>query len=404
MAQQAGVIFEHASELKLFTLGQNKRVEAWIARNWKRASMTGPIDKSYVSKALSSLPVLEPVVKALDLLFDDIRADPWAWCKPPERVEDMPEYAPLSWWYDVLKPPVPWTAFACMSSRPLKEAYREVTQTRLSEWSSRLRAACDQFMADHDLLRALRADEDPEYQYYGDGQRHRVGNPGLRGRTPEEIGLAYAFSRAMMPLPLIEEARLDYDRPNASPVHDHISEPIEPWMGLAFEGVERGYWEDPRQSQTYRWVLDLPEGAHVEVEHKVLYYWDGSRYLVEDVAKFARIKPGESATWRDTTQKEHDLQFTGIERKHDTVEELLARRGQWIADHWASMKADWAGPGLGGIMRRNAQPDGVPESEAVAFFDAAVEWARTSPDVRAEQEDVARARSKVMRDNWRRRS
>ena len=57
MVQKSGVVFEHASAVKLFTLGQNKRVEMWIARNWERAGMAGPIDKSYVSKALSSLPV-----------------------------------------------------------------------------------------------------------------------------------------------------------------------------------------------------------------------------------------------------------------------------------------------------------------------------------------------------------
>lgn len=31
MAQNAGVPFKHTYELKLFTLGQNRRVEAWIA-------------------------------------------------------------------------------------------------------------------------------------------------------------------------------------------------------------------------------------------------------------------------------------------------------------------------------------------------------------------------------------
>ncbi len=389
MAQKAGVPFAHASELKLFSLGQNRRVESWIAHNWERAGMTGPIDKSYVSKALSSLPVLEPVVNALGILFDEITSDPWEWCKPPEQVEDLADYAPLSWWYVVLDPPVAWTAFASMSSRPLKAAYREVTQTRLSEWRSRLRAACDQYKADHALVRALRADEAPEYCQDDDGQRHRVGNPGLHGRTPDEIGLAYALSRMTLPLPLIKEARLAYDRPNASPVHDHVSEPVEPWNGLEFEGVERADWES----------LETRDGRPVyrQVENHVRYYWDGQRYQIEDIyeGQFARVRDADSGQWRDTTAEERDHMITRMERKHETVDELLARRDQWIADKWASAQEDNAAP-LSFSEIKMGTKSRIPTTfeDVVAAFEREVESLRTSHVARNEQVDLARARMK----------
>lgn len=400
MAQKAGVIFEHGDEVRRFLRGRNRVVEGWLNKNWERldVGMTGPVTRETVSKVLSGRSVLEPTVKALHILRDEIRADPWAWCKPPERVEDVEgirDYAEYSWWYEVLQPPVPWTAFASMSIRPLKLAYREVTQTRLSEWSSRLRAACDQFMTDQALVRALRADMNPEFQFWGledsgwrlggTGQRHRVGNPGLHGRSPEEIGLAFALSKADLPLPLIEEARLAYTRPNASPVDDHVSSPVEPWNGLEFEGVEWTDWEDVVQKDR--------RTIYTRVEHRVVYHWDGARYQVADVdgGQFVRVMDG--GKWRPTTARERELMITRIVRKHETADELLARRDQWVADRWVELKEDWAGEGLGGIMQRQAQPDGVPESEAVRAFEAAVERARLSHDVRNEQEDLALARS-----------
>jgi hypothetical protein len=383
MAQKVGVVFEHGDELRRFLRGRNRIVEAWLNQNWDRldVAMAGPVTRDTVSKVLGGRSVLEPVVKALHVLRDTIRANPWAWCKPPERVEDaegIRDYAEYAWWYDVLQPSVSFSRFERMTAQPLPPDEREYLNERLSDWSSRLKGACDQFMADHELLRALSADDAPKYQYHG-GRRGRVGNPGLHGRTPEEIGLAYALSRATLPLPLIEEARLAYERPNVSPVHDHVSEPIVPWMGLEFEGVEIEDWEDTRRPASHRLVLELPPRTAVQVEHKVIYYWDGSRYQVEDVEKFARIKTGYSATWRDTTSKERDLLVTGIERKHDTVEELLAKREAWIAEVLAE------------------KPVGTTESEVVALFDAMVDRLRVNQDALREQEDLARARSKFKR-------
>mgnify|MGYP003645526693 CR=1 FL=1 len=44
------VVFAEAEALRQFTIGQNMRVEAWVADNWERVGLTGPIHKSTVSK------------------------------------------------------------------------------------------------------------------------------------------------------------------------------------------------------------------------------------------------------------------------------------------------------------------------------------------------------------------
>lgn len=402
MAQKAGVPFKHASELKLFTLGQNRRVEAWIAQNWDRAGLTGPLDKSYISKALSGLPILEPVVKALDMLFAEICADPWAWCEPPEHVEDMPEYAPLSWWYVTLSPPIPWTTFSTMSVRPLKEAYREVTQTRLSEWRSRLKGACDQYKADRALVEALRADVTPEYQHWvqeesgwrlaqSGGQKYRVGNPGLRGRPADEIGLAYALADTSLPLPLITEARLAYQMPEAWPVDDHVSEPVEPWNGQEFEGVEWVEWKGLGGA-------DLNLGL-CEVENRVVYCWDGERYVIADlpdgVGRAVRLRQRTGngyywLPWRAATFRERDLIKYGFTRAHDTEEELLSMRDEKIAEIWEGQQESWAENSPYSPFNQKHYPDGIPEAVAIAQFEVNLERARTNPKVRDEQAEIAR--------------
>lgn len=400
MAQKAGVIFEHGDEVRRFLRGRNRVVEGWLNKNWARldVEMTGPVTRETVSKALGGGGILEPTFKALHILRDEIRADPWSWCKPPERIEDVEgirDYAEYSWWYDLLKPTIPFHRFERMPKHPFPADESEFLQERLDAWSSRLRAACDQFMTDQALVRALRADMNPEFQFWGledsgwrlggTGQRHRVGNPGLHGRSPEEIGLAVALSRVPLPLPLIEEARLAYDRPNASPVHDHVSEPVEPWNGLEFEGVEWVLDEDVVQKER--------RTTYTQVEHRVVYYWDGSRYQVEDVAdgQFVRMKDGQN--WRDTTAQERDLMITRIIRKHETADDLLARRDQWIANDWAEKQAEWSGGGMMAVLARREFPDGVPESEAVRAFESTLAHRLGNLDAMHEQEDLARARS-----------
>ena len=51
-------VFSHAEAVRRFTLGQNKRVENWIARNWERLGLSGPVHKATVSNALNSNPYL----------------------------------------------------------------------------------------------------------------------------------------------------------------------------------------------------------------------------------------------------------------------------------------------------------------------------------------------------------
>ena len=283
MAQKAGVIFERGDELRMFMRGRNHRVENWLNDNCVRLGLEGAVHPTNLSRALIGRPSSETLVQALRALVDEIRADPWEWCKPPARIEDVEgiqEYATYGWWYDLLDPTIPFSRFERMPKHPLNRDEAEFLQERLSDWSTRLKGACDQYKADHALVRALMADDAPEYQSWGledsgwrlggRGQRHRVGNSGLHGRTPDEIGLALALSRAALPLPFVKEARLAYDRPSALPVGDYISDPVEPWNGQEFEGVEWDSWEDNRRQ------LSRPD--YLQVEHKVVYHWDGQRY------------------------------------------------------------------------------------------------------------------------------
>lgn len=408
MATKAdSVVFDDADAIKQFTLGQNARVVAWITANWERCEgLTAPIHKSTVSKALSSMPTVAPVANALDIMLDEIWADPWAWCKPPESIDDLSEYAPLTWWFKTLKPPMAWNRFERMKAHPLDGDDRDLTQQRLDEWRDRLRAACDQFKTDSALVRALESDEDPEYQWWvDDGEtriaddreklgygktkpfRRRVGNAGLHGASAEEIGLAYALADAELTLPTVEEARLAYTRPRVVPQHDHFSEEVEPWNGDEFEGVEIDKVE--RREPGYG------ETVTYQVKHRVCFYWNGDRYAVEDVEPFAWIRipkhHKDEPDWRVPTSQERDLLETGVKREHESREELLARKDEWIAEVWGSQKDSWTKNENGQRFNKTDFPDGVPIECAVDAFDAML--GRVDDEaVRDEQRDVARGR------------
>lgn len=406
------VVFQEAEAMRQFTLGQNKRVEAWLADNWERVGLTGPIHKSTVSKALSSMPVVKPVADALDVLFGEMRDDPWAWCQPPTQVEDMPRYAPLTWWFKTLrlKDALSWTRFERMPKQPLTDKDRSWVQERLDEWADRLKAACDQFQSDRALVRALEADENPEFQHWHkiDGEwrmgkklprefaekelRRRVGNAGLHGRSEQEIAMAWALADAVLTLPDIPEARLTYTRPSAVPNVTHFSEPIEPWNGQEFDGVEMG-----------QFVHEVPYVSKETfiVKHKVRFYWAGDRYAVEDTEPFAEVKGDDG--WRATTAQERDLFMTGVERKHLSRAELESIREEWIAEVWESQKEDWrkSPHSFQGRFNQVDFPDGVPEECAVEAFEAFL--GRVDDEkVSDEQREVARRRMAFMRQLRRR--
>lgn len=353
-------VFENADNIKQFTLNQNRRVVAWIADNWERLGLSGPIHKATVSRALGGQPVVEVVADALDVLFDEMRADPWAWCEPPADVDHLPDYAPLSWWYKVLKPPVAWSRFERIGQFPLDGDDRVLTQQRLDDWRGRLKAACDQFKADRALARALLADMRPEFQHWVEDEhgwmlvgsddyehtqgrklRRRVGQAGLHGCTPEQVGLAYALADVPFALPMVEEARLAYARPRVVPEHEHFSEPIEPWNGQEFDGVEIAVVEKR------------------QVKHRVRYYWAGDRYEIEDVEPFAWVF---DQGWRAPTREERDYLETGMTRKTLTREEFLAGKEDWIASVMAQEQADLD---AGSFWQRQRFPDGIVVREEI---------------------------------------
>ena len=385
MAQKLdSVVFQEADAIKQFLLGQNKRVEAWFAENWERLDdMTGPIHKSTVSKALSGMPVVEPVANALDVMFDEIRADPWAWCEPPETIDDLASYAPMNWWFKTLElsKVMSWSRFEAMRTRPFSDNQREDVQQRLSEWHERLRRVCDQFKLDQALVRALEADEDPEYQWWvrdgdeirlgrGEGAfRRRVGNPGLHGRSDDEIGEAWALADATLTLPDVARAELTYSRPQGAPVSDHFSEPVEPWNGQEFEGVE------------------LQEVGGQQVKHRVCFYWHGDRYHVEDIEPFSEIWDDG---WRAPSQDERDLLETGMQVTSMTKAQFEAQRDEWIDRAWKARNANMTS------IERVMKPDGIPRSEIEVDFQSRLDGI-DDEKARDEQREIARLRNAFRR-------
>jgi len=346
MMKNETAVFANADNVKTFLLGQNRRVEAWFTEHWERLDgITGPIHKSTISKALSSAGVVAPVAAALDVLYDEMSDDPWAWCEPPESVDHLSDYAPLSWWFETLKPDTPWSKFERFKSNPPEGDTRAHVQGLLDAWRARLRTACDMYHEDRRLVQALWADSKPEYQKWGKvgdswvlepkpwqnvkpGSlvRHRVGNKGLAGRSPEEIGLAYAMMDQALNLPLIREARLPYTRvARVHPVHDHESEPVEAWAGDEFEGVEPDVvhcysfdWDGSKKDQESYWVL-----------HRVRFYWTGDRYAVEDVERFAQ----HQTKWGVGSWKDDAWEVTSPE-KRAYLEVPLHREAVEGTDAW----------------------------------------------------------------------
>ena len=340
-------VFEEGYAVRKFLDEQNFRVVDWVSANWQRFDMDGPVDKTIISRALLGQPVRETTVKALEALYQEMRDDPWEWCKPPETVEGLArDFRPLTWWFATLKPPIPEYRFKRLRTQLLPDDMRADVQQRLDEWSSRLRAACDRFKADTRLVRAVQADERPEYQHWVDDGgwrlvseaefgfaksrklRRRVGDAGLYGCTPEEIGQAYALMDAVRPLPVVQEARLAYAQPRGVPEHDHYSEEVAPWNGDEFEGYEIAQ----AVIKPAQYVGDREE--LVTVRHHVCYWWDGERYQVEDLQKFAQVLDGD---WREPTRDERDLLETGMKRERITQAEFEANREEWVERLYQSM-------------------------------------------------------------------
>lgn len=406
------VVFAEADIMKQFILGQNHRVVSWITANWERCDkLTGPITKSTVSNALLSKPIVAPVANAMDILLDEMQADPWAWCKPPDNIDNLSEYSPLAWWYKVLKPAVSWTRFKRINKFPLEGADRELTIEALDKWSAKLKAACDQFKIDCALVKALEIDEDPEYQhwlkkdgelslvnpFYAPGKkeafRRRVGNAGLHGRSEKEVGLAWALADKTITLPDIEGAKLLYSRPRVVRNTPHTSEPVEPWNGDEFDGDE--------YDNEVKVTFDFRPEVNFDVKHRVCYYWHIDRYEVEDVEPFAMIKiKGVDMEYCAPTQNERDLLETGMHRTLESKEEASVGKDTWIDNLWEERKKSWEFGG-NGIFTKEAYPDGIPRSAIEDHFDNVIEridMEKVTDEIR----EISNRRFKFRRQ-WRRR-
>ncbi len=415
--KENSAVFLRGDDVRQFLRGRNKIAEAWVARNYERLGLDGPIHASTVSRALGGYTVAQIVVDAMDKLYDEIRNDPWKWCKPPQDIDDLCEYASARWWHETLDPPVSKSRFDRIKQQPLTGADREVVQTRFDAWRDKLKAACDQYMKDAELVRAFEADDDPEYQYWtrredgslfmwgfvpeterdgwqrdpdGSNFKRRVGNAGLLGRSQEEIGMAWALTDVDMTLPIVDEARLSYSQPEPVPNPPHHSTPVEPWNGEEFDGYEVSYFSIEGK------VHGDPE-IRLKVRNEVRYYWVGDRYDVYDVKPHTMVAETDDfrrlSDWREPTDAECELIETGMYRKYETLDEFMATADAWKQRLLGSI---FENAGLLGRERLKAEyPDGNYMPEVEARFEGRLKIARENDAMaRDEQEEIARRRMK----------
>lgn len=353
--------FTQAEELRRACLEQNKRVERWLAVNWQRVGLESAVDKATISRALSGRPVRAEIVDALDTMIAEIYDDPWAWLEPPNDPSRFSQYAPLDWWYSTLdlhEDQIPRSIFKRIQTRPLSDDQYRILDRHWRDWVGRLQAACDAFKRDRELVRAVEADLNPEYQTVA-GKSGRVGNPGMIGKSLDEVAMALALTNIDMTLPDIERACSTYQRPDPITVDSWVSEPVVAFAGDEVEGFE---WRDiiRKDRDPFKRLEPPVEPPARESHWRVRHRWDGSRYQVEDVLPFAQVL--QDGKWRDTTPEERERWITGLDRKQ-TRADLMAQKDEWIDDVWESRRTNtnW--------QDRLKWPDGIPREAIEQQFD-----------------------------------
>ncbi|MDF1716166.1 MAG: hypothetical protein P1U75_05775 [Antarcticimicrobium sp.] len=146
--------FEEGENLRQF-LVQVKRVVDWLHENGEQYGLTERVNDGTVSRALRGEKFDHHLTEALDALHTQAMRDPWQWCEPPEKVEDL---TGLPWWHETLKPDVPLNTWNLMRKRPLSEERREMVQALLDDYRARLKVVCDRHAADARLKLAWEAD------------------------------------------------------------------------------------------------------------------------------------------------------------------------------------------------------------------------------------------------------
>lgn len=146
--------FEEGENLRQF-LVQVKRVVEWLHENGEQYGLTEKVNDGTVSRALRGEKFDYRLTEALDALHTRAMRDPWAWCEPPETVEEL---TGLPWWHETLKPNVPLNTWNLMRKRPLSDDRKAAAQKLLIDYRGRLKAVCDLHAADARLKLAWAAD------------------------------------------------------------------------------------------------------------------------------------------------------------------------------------------------------------------------------------------------------
>lgn len=146
--------FPEGENLRKF-LVQVKRVVEWLHEHGEEYGLTEKVNDGTVSRALRGEKFDHRLTEALDALHAQAMRDPWKWCEPPEKVEEL---TGLPWWHETLKPDVPLNTWNVMRKRPLSDDRRAKAQELLDDYRARLKVVCDLHAADARLRLAWAAD------------------------------------------------------------------------------------------------------------------------------------------------------------------------------------------------------------------------------------------------------
>lgn len=366
--------FAEGENLRQF-LVQVKRVVEWLHANGEEYGLTEKVNDGTVSRALRGEKFDHRLTTALDALHTRAMRDPWSWCEPPEKVEDL---TGLPWWHETLKPDVPLNTWNLMRKRPLSEDRCAQVQELLDDYRARLKAVCDLHAADARLKLAWASDiQHPGYDdwviFEGqplnftknpwalidvDGGREYVASPGVtmmhpfkeiekikRRRAPEGMHTVLrdfaatnktsdelvelaargcALQDVDMLLPDVQECKLAYevapDEDDYAAAQAVVDQALLSGFVDAMAGPFNGETWDVSVHSRYHHPSNHPGLKPSVVRHT----WNGQDYTTEIVE---RGEPAKQKSEIDLAiEKDVERSFAGYEWKMALMDELERKR------------------------------------------------------------------------------
>lgn len=138
-------------------------VEDWLVDYKDALEIDLKSVQPYVSLWLNDKDLPDEAAHWFQIVSAAALSYPWAFCDPPERVEDL---SPKSFWFEVLQPPVSATTWRSLKTRPVSDGKMRELQGLLDDYRERLRKACAIQADDWVLMSAYRMSEHPDFIGY----------------------------------------------------------------------------------------------------------------------------------------------------------------------------------------------------------------------------------------------